>query len=179
MLQICAAAVVRHLDAAFARIWLLNEEQKVLELVASAGLYTNLEGEHARIPLGSFKIGLIAREQKPHLTNSVQSDGRVSDKDWARQEGMISFAGYPLLVEGRTVGVIAMFARQSLELDTIEALESVAPIIAQGVERKRTQDTLGETQRLIQAISITPQRLFMSRIWTDASCSSIENSRKW
>lgn len=152
MLQICAAAVVRHLDAAFARIWLLNEEQKVLELEASAGLYTNLDGEHARIPLGSFKIGLIAREQKPHLTNSVQSDDRVSDKDWARQEGMISFAGYPLLVEGRTVGVIAMFARQSLERDTIEALESVAPIIAQGVERKRTLDTLRETQRLIHAI---------------------------
>jgi PAS domain S-box-containing protein len=142
MLQICSAAVMRHLDAAFARIWLLNEEQKMLELEASAGLYTHLDGGHARIPVGSFKIGLIAREQKPHLTNSVQSDTRVSNKDWALQEGMISFAGYPLLVEGRTVGVIAMFARQPLEQDTIEALESVAPIIAQGVERKRTQDTL-------------------------------------
>lgn len=152
MIQICAAAVVRHLDAAFARIWLLNEEHKVLELEASAGLYTHLDGRHARIPLGSFKIGLIAAEQKPHLTNRVQKDERVSDKDWARREGMISFAGYPLLVEGRTVGVIAMFARQSLEPDTIEALEAVAPIIAQGVERKRTQDTLRETQRLIQAI---------------------------
>ena len=152
VLQICAAAVVRHLDATFARIWLLNNEKKVLELEASAGLYTHLNGPHARIPLGSFKIGLIAAEQKPHLTNSVQTDARVSDKEWARTEGMISFAGYPLLVEGRTVGVIAMFARQPLEADTIEALESIAPIIAQGVERKRTQDTLRETQRLIQAI---------------------------
>ncbi len=146
MLQLCAAAVLRHLDAAFARIWLLKDEEKVLELEASAGLYTHLDGNHARIPLGSFKIGLIATEQKPHLTNTVQSDERVSDKEWARHEGMISFAGYPLLVEGRTVGVIAMFARQSLELDIIEALESVAPIIAQGVARKRTQDTLRETQ---------------------------------
>jgi len=145
MLQICAAAVVTHLDAAFARIWLLDEE--LLQLEASAGLYTHLDGQHARIPLGSFKIGLIATEQKPHLTNTVQTDERVSDKEWARQEQMISFAGYPLLVEGRTVGVIAMFARQPLEADVIEALASVAPIIAQGVERKRTQDTLRETQR--------------------------------
>jgi PAS domain S-box-containing protein len=152
ILQICVTAMVRHLDAAFARIWLLNEEQKVLELQASAGLYTHLDGGHARIPVSSFKIGLIAKEQKPHLTNSVQSDDRVSDKDWAQQERMISFAGYPLLVEGRTVGVIAMFARESLEPDTIEALETIAPIIAQGVERKRTQDTLRETQQLIQAI---------------------------
>jgi PAS domain S-box-containing protein len=152
MLQICASAVVRHLDAAFARIWLLNSEQKVLELAASAGLYTRLDGSHARIPVGSFKIGLIAAVQKPHLTNNVQTDERVSDKEWARREGMISFAGYPLLVEGRTVGVMAMFARQSLDQDAIEALESVAPVIAQGIERKRTEDTLRDTQRLIQAI---------------------------
>ncbi|HVI72063.1 MAG TPA: PAS domain S-box protein, partial [Pyrinomonadaceae bacterium] len=152
MLQICVASVVRHLDAAFARIWLLNNEQKVLELEASAGLYTHLNGAHARIAVGSFKIGLIAAVQKPHLTNNVQTDERVGDKEWARREGMISFAGYPLMVEGRTVGVMAMFARQSLDQDVIEALESVAPIIAQGVERKRAQDTLRETQRLIQAI---------------------------
>jgi len=146
MLQICAAAVVQHLDAAFARIWLLNEEKMVLELEASAGLYSHLDGQHARIAFGRFKIGLIAAEQKSHLTNDVQTDQRVSDKDWARREGMISFAGYPLLVEGRTVGVIAMFARQPLEPDIIEALESVAPIIAQGVERKQTQDALREMQ---------------------------------
>lgn len=152
MLQICAAAVVHHLDAAFARIWLLNNDNKVLELAASAGLYTHLDGAHARIPVGSFKIGFIAAVQKPHLTNQVQTDERVGDKEWARREGMISFAGYPLLVEGRTVGVIAMFARLSLEQDAIEALESVAPVIAQGIERKRTEDALRETQRLVQAI---------------------------
>jgi PAS domain S-box-containing protein len=152
MLRICAAGLVRHLDAAFARIWLLNNEQKELELAASAGLYTHLNGAHARIPVGSFKIGLIAAVQKPHLTNHVQMDERVGDKEWARREGMISFAGYPLLVEGRTVGVMAMFARQPLDQDVIEALESVAPVIAQGIERKRTEDTLRNTQRLIQAI---------------------------
>src|SRR6185369_6538951 len=48
MLQICALAVIRHLDAAFARIWSLNKENKVLELEASAGLYTHLNGAHAR-----------------------------------------------------------------------------------------------------------------------------------
>ena len=37
MLQICAAAVVRHLDAAFARIWLLNNEKKVLERLGITG----------------------------------------------------------------------------------------------------------------------------------------------
>ncbi len=38
MLHTCAEAMVRHLDAAFARIWTLNSEGHELELQASAGL---------------------------------------------------------------------------------------------------------------------------------------------
>ena len=33
-----AEALVRHLDAAFARIWTLNEAQDILKLQASAGM---------------------------------------------------------------------------------------------------------------------------------------------
>lgn len=152
VLQVCVEAVVRHLDAAFARIWTLNSDENVLDLQASAGLSTNIDGQHAHVPVGRYKIGLIARERTPHLTNNVLADDRVSDKDWARREGMVSFAGYPLMVEGRPVGVIAMFARHPLEQDTGEVLESIAPVIAQGVERKRAQDALRESQQLVQAI---------------------------
>jgi PAS domain S-box-containing protein len=142
VLQICVEAVVRHLDAAFARIWTLNDEQNMLELQASAGLYTHLDGGHARIRVGSHKIGLVAAERKPDLTNSIQDDERVGDKEWARREGMISFAGYPLTVEGHLVGGLAMFARHVLDEDIIEVLESIAPIIAQGIERKLAEGRL-------------------------------------
>src|SRR5512133_3259412 len=70
MLTACVEAIVRHLDVAFARIWLLNEEEGVLELQTSAGMYTHLDGGHARIPLGANKIGRIAAERTPHLTNA-------------------------------------------------------------------------------------------------------------
>jgi GAF domain-containing protein len=70
------------------------------------------------VPVGQLKIGLIAEERKPHLTNDVQNDVRISHPDWAKQERMVSFAGYPLLVEGHLVGVVAMFARKYLAPDT-------------------------------------------------------------
>src|SRR5207244_4312597 len=38
VLQGCAEAMVRHLDAAFARIWTVNKDGNVLELQASAGI---------------------------------------------------------------------------------------------------------------------------------------------
>jgi GAF domain-containing protein len=103
----CSEAIVRHLDAAFARIWTLSDDGKMLELQASAGMYTHLDGPHSRIPMGQFKIGMIAQERKPHLTNDVLNDPRISDRAWAKREGMASFAGYPLSVGERTIGVLA------------------------------------------------------------------------
>jgi PAS domain S-box-containing protein len=140
ILQRSAEAMVGHLDAAFARVWTLGEEEDVLELQASAGIYTHLDGGHSRVPVGELKIGLIAQERRPHLTNTVTSDPRVSDKEWARREGMMAFAGYPLVVEDKLVGVVAMFSRQELAEDTIEALGSVADVMAQGIERKRAEE---------------------------------------
>jgi PAS domain S-box-containing protein len=142
ILQRCVLAVVKHLDAAFARIWMLNAEENVLELQASAGIYTHLHGNHSRVKVGQFKIGLIAQERKPHLTNSVFDDPRVSDRDWATREGMIAFAGYPLIVEGQLVGVIAMFARHTLSELSFKALEFAADEIAIGIKRKQAEEAL-------------------------------------
>ena len=114
VLQECTEALVRHLGVAFARIWMLNQAENVLELLASAGLYTHLNGGHSRVNVGEFKIGRIAQSRQPHLTNDVAHDPQVSDQDWARRAGMVAFAGYPLIVEKRVVGVLAMFARQPL-----------------------------------------------------------------
>ena len=69
-----------------------------MELQASAGIYTHINGPHARVPVGQFKIVLIAKERKPHLTNSVIGDPRVPEQEWARREGLVAFAGYPLTV---------------------------------------------------------------------------------
>jgi anti-anti-sigma regulatory factor len=143
-LQGCCEAVVRHLDAAFARVWTLERGSDVLELCASAGMYTHTNGAHGRVPVGKFKIGLIAAERKPHLTNSVVGDPRVGDQEWARREGMVAFAGYPLLVEDRLAGVLAMFSREQLPEDTLEALASVSNVIAQGIERRRAEEALAE-----------------------------------
>jgi hypothetical protein len=146
MLHDCVAAVVRHLGAAFARVWTLNPEQNVLELRASAGMYTHLDGPHSRVPVGQLKIGLIAQERKPHLTNQVIGDPRVGDQDWAGREGMVAFAGYPLLIEDRLVGVLAMFARHTLTEATLTALASVADEVALGLERKRIEEELRQTK---------------------------------
>jgi PAS domain S-box-containing protein len=170
ILQLSADSIVRHLEAAFARIWTINDQGNMLELQASAGQYTRLDGEHARVPVGQFKIGLIAQERKPHLTNDVQNDERISHPEWAKREGMVAFAGYPLLVDGRLVGVLAMFARKSLEPAVLQTFALVADTIAKGVERKWAERKLQESERNL--------RLFMETIpqmlWSAAPDGAID-----
>ncbi len=151
-LQNCTNAIMRHLDAAFARIWTLNEEGNVLELQASAGMYTHIDGAHSRVVVGEFKIGLIAKDRQPHLTNDVLQDARISDREWAAREGMVAFAGYPLIVDDQLVGVIAMFARHELKESTLIALASVADSIALGIKRKQTEEALARQQQTLRGI---------------------------
>jgi predicted ATPase/signal transduction histidine kinase len=142
MLQHCTEAVVQHLDAAFARIWTLNCEEQILELQASAGMYTHIDGAHGRIFVGQFKIGWIAQERQPHLTNQVIGDRRIANQEWARREGIMAFAGFPLIVDGQLVGVLAMFARQILSESILESLKFAASEIALGIKRKQSEKAL-------------------------------------
>ncbi len=141
-LQKCAEAIVTHLEVAFARIWTVNDREGVLELQASAGLYTHVNGAHGKVRLGQFKIGRIARDRQPHLTNTVIGDPQVTDQEWARREGMVAFAGHPLIVGGRVVGVMGLFARHALSDAVIAALASVADHLALGIERHRSAEAL-------------------------------------
>lgn len=148
-LQHCAQAIVDDLGAAFARIWALNEATQILELQASAGMYTHLDGPHGRVPVGALKIGRIAQERQAHLTNDVLDDDRISDRDWARANGMVAFAGYPLVVGRRVVGVVAMFARHELSRHTLDSLASVADSIALAIAHWRTEEQLRDENRIL------------------------------
>ena len=146
VLQQCAEALVQHLDVAVARIWTDTEDAKVLEMQASAGLYTHTDGPHSRIPVGELKIGLIAEEKSPHLTNDIIHDPRINDKAWAGKEGMVAFAGYPLVVDSRAVGVMAVFSRTPLNSAFLDTLAAVADSISQGIARKRTGESLRRSE---------------------------------
>ncbi|MDP3595641.1 MAG: sigma 54-interacting transcriptional regulator [Nitrospirota bacterium] len=140
-LQVVLATItqglVEELDAAFARIWLLGpgdlcadchkaadctNRSRCLHLEASAGLYTNLNGEYRRIPLGALKIGKIAQGTGSIYTNDVLGDDRLPNKQWMQDNGLHSFAGHPLKFRRELLGVIAMFGRRPLSEEEFERL---------------------------------------------------------
>lgn len=144
LLQDCAQALVRHTLAAVAHLWVITTDRTLLKLSASAWTEAAAGEPAEKVPVQEFKIGQIALDRQPFLTNDIPNDPRVEDKEWASRAGMVAFAGYPLLVENRLVGVMALFARQPLPEDVLETLESVAHTIAQGIERKRAESALAQ-----------------------------------
>jgi signal transduction histidine kinase len=167
LLQSCTEALVEHLKATFARIWTYNEGQKVLELQASAGLYTRIDGSYSRVAIGESMVGVIAQKCQPHITDAVIGDPQIVDQEWAKRTGMMAFAGYPLVFAKELVGVMAMFGAEAFSEFTLQALASVADQVALGIQRLRAEEALrksGEELRLLSSQLLTAQEMERGRI---------------
>jgi len=145
----CCELIVHHLDAAFARVWLIDDAPDTLTLHASAGMYTRINGDHRYKPISSGnKIGNIALTKSPHITNDIIDDPQILNQEWVKREKMVAFAGHPLLVDDTVIGVVAMFSQKPLSDMVIKSLENIADGIALGVQRKLTESALIESEKL-------------------------------
>jgi len=167
MLFRCTQALVEHLDVAFARIWTLNSQDNILELQASAGLYTHTDGTHTQVSVGDSPIGRIASQHQPYVSNDIANDPNISDCEWARQEGIVSFAGYPLIVEAELVGVMVLFSRHPFSQTTLDTLASITNEIAVGIERQQLEQALQESQRWLKAINEANPNIIYIHDWVE------------
>jgi signal transduction histidine kinase len=158
MLQHCAQALVDDLRSTLARIWTLNESGQVLDLRASAGTHTDIDGIQSRVPLGSSTIGGIAQRRVCQVTGAVQVDPQLGDPDWTRREGVVAFAGYPLLVDGKLVGVVAIYAGHTFSASALDGMAAVADAMAVGIERKHAEAELARHTRDLQQAHDTQRK---------------------
>ncbi len=117
--------LVEKFGCVFARIWLMEADRTALKLVASSGLYSRINGFFARVPIGAFKVGKIAQNQIPFLSNQLAAETWVLDRDWAILHGIQGFAGYPLIVNGDSIGVLAVFSQAEMLPEFLEILQSL------------------------------------------------------
>ena len=121
-LQAIVEDLVKYLDAAFARVWFVDKNQKYLILKFSAGMYTGIKGEFSKVPINSLKIGAVVKTKKAVVTNDVVNDPRIKHHDWAKRENLKSYASYPLIYNGKSVAVLAIFSKKKLSYVDFEIL---------------------------------------------------------
>lgn len=149
----CCEAMVKNLDVASAEIWIFSSQDNVLELQATAGNYSHKDKRSSFI---QSKINSIAKQQKPEIECEFELnnfgigeeidgetkgenhpelatiDRQTSGKSCHVKKQIFTFAGYPLIVEERLVGVMGIVSPQPLTAPFQETLASVADVIALG-----------------------------------------------
>ena len=170
-LKIITDGVVDIFDADFARLWFIlpgdqckldcmhayiqdgrhacHNHDQCLHLLASSGRYTHLDGKaHSRVPIGCYKIGLIASgEESMFLTNDVTNDPQIHNHEWAKSLGLVSFAGFQLRPSrGETIGVLALFSKHQISSDEEALLRSFSNLVVSAIQTTQAEDALRESE---------------------------------
>jgi DNA-binding CsgD family transcriptional regulator len=155
--------LIENFDCVFARIWLVEPDAKSLRLTASSGLSTRTNGEFACVAMGSYKVGKIAQNRVSFLSNNLVEEPWVKDRAWAIANRIQGFAGYPLTVGDRVVGVLAVFSQTALSTEFLEVLQSLCTTLAVALEtalqyeqKKQTWQSLPATQ-LFHQLTLSDQ----------------------
>jgi PAS domain S-box-containing protein len=143
ILHRCATALVHYLNATQARIWIYDADERQLKLHATGGLLPKSSGPNK--PRLDVELTLVA-EAKPILIPKVLGDSRFIDQDWAKRAGIVAYAGYPLVLEDRLVGLMSICADKPLGEGVIQEMASVANGIALCIERKRSAEALDASE---------------------------------
>jgi transcriptional regulator with GAF, ATPase, and Fis domain len=143
--------LVEDLGVALARVWLVEPDDGALHLRASSGLSTRLDGSYARVPIGSRKIGQIAETRQPMWTNEVAHDERIADATWAQENGLVSFAGWPLTFRDTLEGVLASFARRPLADAELARMALFAHQAAIAIKNARLYAEVRALERRLEA----------------------------
>ena len=158
-------ALTRTFGAATARVWLMgpgdrcetcsfadrcSNKTSCLHLVERGGLGP-LDLALARVPIGEFSVGRVGALSGLVATNDLASDPGLADPDWARVERLSAFAGHPLIHEGVLLGVVAMWSREPIRTEVLEALRILARHAATAIAGAGLIEDVREQSAMSQA----------------------------
>lgn len=156
------------------RVWLLEpadgcsqchyestcgDKTRCLHLMASAGQslvdganWTYTTGSSfSRFPLGSRKVGKIAKEGIPVAVLKIDPDDSwVANPDWIRREKIVSFVGQPLICRKEVLGVLSVFTRELLDEGALGMLRMVADHLAYAIANARAFEMVARLKEQIE-----------------------------
>ncbi|MEK7707711.1 MAG: PAS domain S-box protein, partial [Verrucomicrobiota bacterium] len=145
ILERCAGMMAQYLNGVLAQIWIYDKDNHVLLPRVGAGALFKANVPAMDLPIVALNL-LELQSGKAVLIKNIAGDSRLADQAWAGQEGVISFAAQPLLLENRLVGMMSLFSTTPLTMATLQEMASVAHGIALCIERKHSELALNESE---------------------------------
>ncbi len=151
LLDTCCQTLVEHLGAALVRIWTPGPDEETLELQAGAGIEVPEDMGPQPVTQGKFEVASIAKRKRGYVCDDLLSDELLRDAAWAWREGITSFAGHPLMLGDRLLGVLAVFSRAPLSEAAQQTLATLSESIALGIDRIRSEAALRQSHEALLA----------------------------
>ncbi len=169
-LRACAAA-----EADLCEIAVIEDERVRLLVSVSGEADTGDAG--AVFPLA--ELAMIARTadtRTPQCRYDVETDPDVADDERAawRRWGMRACARIPLLIGGRAIGVISLFARRPSRFERLPLLQGLAQFAAHAVANAELHRMLRARSAQAESLNALARRISASLDPTDVARTTIE-----
>lgn len=173
LLHLTVERIVEDTSAALARIWLIRpgdicatcrlrsecaDQTACLHLVASAGtskttaeVWDRLDGDFRRFPLGVRKVGKIAAGGESLDVDEIsEKDHWIARPEWIAREGVRGFGGQPLVFQGETLGVLALFTRDRMSEEHLVWLRMIADHAAASIANARAFEEIADLRTRLE-----------------------------
>ena len=133
------------------------DRTRCLHLVASKGKsvdgtrWDRLNGDFRRFPLGVRKVGRVGASGQPILLRLQEGEEHWAVRpEWARTEGIRTFAGQPLVFRGEVLGVLAVFCRDDVSDEAFGWLRTFADQAAVAIANARAFEEVEELRARLE-----------------------------
>lgn len=152
VLQRVAHDGVRLMRARLCSIMLLSEDGEELQLKAWAGASAAyITRPHLRV--AESLVGVVVRRQRPLTVLNVQENQHYQQTELARQEGLVSLLAVPLVVQGRSMGVLTVYTDQLHRFSNEETrlLNAMAGLSAVAIAKAQHLESIVEAEERLKA----------------------------
>jgi PAS domain S-box-containing protein len=150
-LQDCAQALVAHLGLELAGVWRRSATDPALDLLGASVRDGTLPASQSRLALREHWLGTITESCAPQWLD-LAKDTMPRELSWTAGTSIRYLAGYPLVAENRSLGVLALGSAQPLRAAVLEAVPALADEIALYLEREEVRAALTASEARHRAV---------------------------
>jgi signal transduction protein with GAF and PtsI domain len=144
-------SIARALNVKGCALFLINRENQELEIASSFGLSRNYIDKG---PLSAMKSISESLEHGPVAIFDVTDDPRIQYPEQAAEEGIASILSVPVMIRGRSIGVLRVYTAEPWEftLEDVNFVQAMGSITGMAIDMARHYKGMKQSIDLLRTL---------------------------